>query len=49
LVDLSAPNIVGTYLLDKKEERKVLYKFVKSKKSLGKKNFNFGNVYIPAK
>jgi len=31
LVDLSAPNIVGTYLLDKKEERKVLYKLVKSK------------------
>lgn len=31
LVDLSAPNIVGTYLLDKKAERKVLYLLVKSK------------------
>ncbi|MCF7835925.1 MAG: DNA alkylation repair protein [Candidatus Marinimicrobia bacterium] len=31
LVDLSAPNIVGTYLLDKKNERKILYKLVESK------------------
>ena len=31
LVDLSAPNIVGDFLLDKKKERKVLYSLVKSK------------------
>lgn len=31
LVDLTAPNIVGDYLLDKKRERKVLYSLVKSK------------------
>lgn len=30
LVDLSAPNIVGSYLLDKKGERKALYSLVKS-------------------
>jgi 3-methyladenine DNA glycosylase AlkD len=30
LVDLSAPHIVGGYLLDKKNERKILYKLVKS-------------------
>ena len=29
-VDLSAPNIVGNYLLDKKNERDVLYELVKS-------------------
>jgi len=32
LVDLSAPNIIGDYLLDKKSERKVLYKLAKSNK-----------------
>jgi 3-methyladenine DNA glycosylase AlkD len=31
LVDLSAPHVVGGYLIDKKIERKVLYKLVKSK------------------
>jgi len=31
LVDLSAPNIVGSFLLDKKKERKILYSLVKSK------------------
>ncbi|MFA7662545.1 MAG: DNA alkylation repair protein [Patescibacteria group bacterium] len=31
LVDLSAPNILGDYLLDKKAKRKILYKLVKSK------------------
>lgn len=31
LVDLSAPNIVGNYLLDKKGERKLLYSLAKSK------------------
>jgi 3-methyladenine DNA glycosylase AlkD len=31
LVDMSAPHIVGGYLLDKKDERKVLYELVKSK------------------
>jgi len=31
LVDLSAPKIVGAYLLNKKSERKILYKFAKSK------------------
>jgi len=31
LVDLTAPNIVGDFLLDKKKERKVLYSLVKSK------------------
>jgi 3-methyladenine DNA glycosylase AlkD len=31
LVDLSAPGIVGDYLLNKKENRKILYKLVKSK------------------
>lgn len=30
LVDLSAPKIVGAYLLDKPKERKVLYKLAKS-------------------
>ena len=30
LVDLSAPKIVGIYLLDKKPQRKILYKLVKS-------------------
>lgn len=30
LVDLSAPNIVGNYLLDKKNERKLLYALAKS-------------------
>ncbi|HRZ85166.1 MAG TPA: DNA alkylation repair protein [Candidatus Paceibacterota bacterium] len=30
LVDLSAPNIVGNYLLDKEEERGILYKLAKS-------------------
>jgi len=31
LVDLTAPNIVGDFLLDKKKERKVLYSLAKSK------------------
>jgi 3-methyladenine DNA glycosylase AlkD len=31
LVDLSAPNIVGDFLLSKKKERKILYSLVKSK------------------
>jgi 3-methyladenine DNA glycosylase AlkD len=31
LVDLSAPNIVGDYLLNHKVEQKILYKLVKSK------------------
>ncbi len=31
LVDLSAPNIVGDFLLDKKKEREVLYSLAKSK------------------
>ena len=31
LVDLSAPNIVGDFLLDKKKERKILYSLVRSK------------------
>lgn len=31
LVDLSAPKIVGAYLLDKIEKRKILYKLAKSK------------------
>jgi 3-methyladenine DNA glycosylase AlkD len=31
LVDLSAPKIVGEYLLDKKNERKILYKLSRSK------------------
>jgi 3-methyladenine DNA glycosylase AlkD len=31
LVDLSAPNIVGDYLLDKKKERSLLYRLAKSK------------------
>jgi 3-methyladenine DNA glycosylase AlkD len=31
LVDVTTPRIVGGYLLDKKKERKVLYKLVKSK------------------
>ena len=31
LVDLTAPNIVGDFLLDKKKEREVLYSLVKSK------------------
>jgi 3-methyladenine DNA glycosylase AlkD len=31
LVDLTAPNIVGDFLLDKKGERKILYSLVKSK------------------
>lgn len=31
LVDLSAPNIVGNFFLDKKKERKILYSLVKSK------------------
>tara|TARA_Y100000310_G_scaffold162731_1_gene162675 strand:- start:6977 stop:7684 length:708 start_codon:yes stop_codon:yes gene_type:complete len=30
LVDLTAPNIVGNYLLNKKQERKILYKLAKS-------------------
>lgn len=30
LVDVSAPHIVGQYLLDKKDERKVLYRLAKS-------------------
>ena len=30
LVDLSAPNIVGDFLLDKKQEREILYKLAKS-------------------
>ena len=30
LVDISAPKIVGDYLLDKKNERKILYKFARS-------------------
>lgn len=31
LVDLTAPNIVGSFLLENKKERKVLYSLVKSK------------------
>lgn len=31
LVDLTAPNIVGFYLLENKKERKILYSLVKSK------------------
>ncbi|MDD4531462.1 MAG: DNA alkylation repair protein [Candidatus Pacebacteria bacterium] len=31
LVDLTAPNIIGDFLLDKKKERKVLYSLAKSK------------------
>jgi len=31
LVDLTAPNIVGSFLLEKKKERKILYSLVKSK------------------
>jgi len=31
LVDLTAPNIVGDFLLDKKKEREILYSLVKSK------------------
>lgn len=31
LVDLSAPKLLGDYLVDKKEERNVLYKLAKSK------------------
>jgi 3-methyladenine DNA glycosylase AlkD len=31
LVDLSAPKIIGAYLLNKKSEQKILYKFAKSK------------------
>jgi 3-methyladenine DNA glycosylase AlkD len=31
LVDLTAPNIIGFYLLENKKERKVLYSLVKSK------------------
>jgi len=31
LVDLTAPNIVGDFLLDKKGERRILYSLVKSK------------------
>ena len=31
LVDLSAPNIIGNFLSDKKEKRKILYKLAKSK------------------
>jgi len=30
LVDLSAPNIVGDFLVDKKQEREILYKLAKS-------------------
>jgi 3-methyladenine DNA glycosylase AlkD len=30
LVDLTAPNIVGNFLLEKKKERKILYSLVKS-------------------
>ncbi len=30
LVDISAPKIVGDYLLDKKDKRKVLYRFARS-------------------
>ena len=31
LVDMTTPHIIGAYLLDKKDKRKILYKFVKSK------------------
>jgi 3-methyladenine DNA glycosylase AlkD len=31
LIDLSAPKILGEYLLDKSKERQILYKFAKSK------------------
>jgi 3-methyladenine DNA glycosylase AlkD len=31
LIDLSAPKILGQYLLEKPDERKILYKFAKSK------------------
>lgn len=31
LVDLTAPNIIGFYLLERKRERKILYSLVKSK------------------
>lgn len=31
LVDLSAPKIVGVYLLEREKERKILYKFAQSK------------------
>ncbi|MFZ3057814.1 MAG: DNA alkylation repair protein [Minisyncoccales bacterium] len=31
LVDLTAPNIVGNFILDNKKERKILYSLVKSK------------------
>jgi len=31
LVDLTAPNILGSYLLENKKERKILYSLVKSK------------------
>jgi len=43
LVDLSAPRIVGRYLLDKKD-RKILYKFAKSK-NLWKKRISILSTY----